>query len=141
MKYVLDASVALKWVLPEALSDKARRLREDYRKGVHELLAPDIFLIEVAHALTRAERRRIIPVGYADAFVADILQTAPRLRSFAPLLPRAIAISSHLRTGLYDCFYIALAEQEGCELITADEKLARTLGSRFPSVVLLVSLM
>jgi predicted nucleic acid-binding protein len=44
MKYVLDASVAVKWVLPEADSAKAISLRDDYRKGVHELIAPDIFM-------------------------------------------------------------------------------------------------
>ena len=52
MKYVLDASVALKWVLTEADSPKALALRDDFRKQVHELLAPDLFPIELAHALT-----------------------------------------------------------------------------------------
>jgi hypothetical protein len=41
MKYVLDSSVALKWVLPEADSAKAIRLRDGYSNGVHKLLAPD----------------------------------------------------------------------------------------------------
>jgi hypothetical protein len=46
MKYVVDASVALKWVLPEAQSGKARNLRDDFQNRVHELLAPDIFPVE-----------------------------------------------------------------------------------------------
>ncbi len=41
MKYILDASVALKWVLPEPLAAKARQLRDDYQKRLHELFAPD----------------------------------------------------------------------------------------------------
>ena len=45
MKYVLDSSVALKWVLPEADSGKAIRLRDGYSNGTHDLLAPDIFPI------------------------------------------------------------------------------------------------
>jgi hypothetical protein len=40
MKYVLDSSVALKWVLPEADSAKATRLRDGYTNGIHALLAP-----------------------------------------------------------------------------------------------------
>jgi hypothetical protein len=40
MKYVLDSSVAFKWVVTEALSDKAQRVREDYRNKIHELLSP-----------------------------------------------------------------------------------------------------
>ncbi len=50
MKYVLDASVAVKWVLPEP--DTVNALRDAYRNGIHELIAPDIFPVEVAHALT-----------------------------------------------------------------------------------------
>lgn len=71
MKYVLDASVALKWVLPETLSAKAVKLRNDFRNHVHELIAPDIFPAEVAHALTRAERQKIIqPRQGAKRFLA-----------------------------------------------------------------------
>ncbi len=58
MKFVLDASVAVKGVLPEEGSDKAIALQEAFENAVHELLAPDVLPIEVAHALTRAERRR-----------------------------------------------------------------------------------
>ena len=38
------------------------------------------------------------------------------------LLPRAIEISSQARIGVYDCLYVALAEREGCEFVTADNK-------------------
>jgi predicted nucleic acid-binding protein len=57
MRYVLDSSVAFKWVVPESDSDKAILLRDETRQGSHELLAPDVFPIEIAHALTRAERQ------------------------------------------------------------------------------------
>lgn len=50
MKYALDASVAAKWVLPEPDSSKAVALRDDFRQAVHELLAPDTFPAEIAHA-------------------------------------------------------------------------------------------
>ena len=63
MRFVLDSSVAVKWVLTELDSNKADRLRDDYRNAVHELFAPDTFLAEIAHALTRAERRKVISVG------------------------------------------------------------------------------
>ena len=50
MKYVLDSSAALPWVLPEKDSAKATQLRDDARNAVHELLAPDIFPAEVFNA-------------------------------------------------------------------------------------------
>lgn len=140
MKYVLDASLALKWVLPEPLADKAQRLREDYRNAVHELMAPDIFLVEVAHALARAERRKIIPVGDAAKLLADIMTTAPQFHRYRPLLTRALAIASQMRFGVYDCLYVALAEQERCELVTADTRLVSVLQKEFPFIIPLSSL-
>src|SRR5260370_9468843 len=62
MRYVLDSSVALKWLLPEPDSDKATQLREDARNAVHELLAPDIFPTEILNSLTKAERTRRLNV-------------------------------------------------------------------------------
>ena len=62
MKYVLDSSVALKTALAEIDSPQAIRLLDDFHNGIHELLAPDVFHVEVGHALTRAERQgRIVP--------------------------------------------------------------------------------
>src|SRR5438128_9280017 len=108
MKYVVDSSVTLKWVLTEADSDKALRLRDDLRQAVHEFLSPDIFTVEASHALTRAERQLRIPVGQARALFADILTTPPRVFPFQPFLLRAIDISSATRIGVYDCIYVAV---------------------------------
>jgi predicted nucleic acid-binding protein len=41
MKYVLDSSVAAKWVLPESGSAEAMALRDDLRSKIHECIAPD----------------------------------------------------------------------------------------------------
>jgi predicted nucleic acid-binding protein len=134
MKYVIDSSVMVKWVLTEPDSDKALRLRDDLRKSVHELLSPDIFTVEASHALTRAERQLRIPVGQARLLLLDILTTPPRVFPFQPLLLRAIDVSSSLRVGVYDCIYVALAEQEKCELVTADATMVRALQATFPFI-------
>ncbi len=72
MRYVLDSNVALKWVLPEADDDKAIRIRDEFGRGIHELLAPDVFPVEVAHALARAERRGHIKQGEGAQKMADV---------------------------------------------------------------------
>jgi predicted nucleic acid-binding protein len=140
MKYVLDSNVALKWVLRESDSDKARQLRADYQQQIHQLLAPDVFPIEVAHALARSERRGIITPAQGPIFLADILASQPKLDPYVPLLWRAYAISSQARIGVYDCLYVALAEREGCELLTADERLIRTLQPTFTFITSLAAL-
>jgi predicted nucleic acid-binding protein len=135
MKYVLDSCVAAKWAIAEADSDKAIRFRNEFLAAVHELHVPDFFPLEVAHILTRAERQRRISPDEAAIFLSDILSAPFELHPALPLLPRAYAVSSHARIGIYDCLYAALAEHEGCELVTADEKLMKTL-SGFPIVSL-----
>src|SRR5882762_1657564 len=103
MKYVLDASVAVSWILPEKHSAKAVRLRNEFRKNLHELIAPDIFPGEVANALTRAERKKIIhPPQGTKRFIAA-MRFAPSLHSYIPLLSKAFAISSAMRVAVYDC--------------------------------------
>lgn len=133
-KLVLDASVAIKWVLVEVGTPRANQLREDFRNQAVQLLAPDIFAAEVAHALTRAERRGILQQGESAALLADVLSTAPDLHPFLSLLPRALEISSKMRCGVYDALYVALAEQEVCDLVTSDQKMISVLGKAFPFI-------
>jgi predicted nucleic acid-binding protein len=104
------------------------------------LISLDIFDVEVAHALTRAERQGKIAAGQAAILWADIMCTPPRFEQSGPLVPRAIAISSTMRVGVYDCLYVALAEKEGCELATADGKLIKNLKPHFAFIVPLLSL-
>lgn len=140
MKYVLDASVAVSSVILRPLTAKALRVREDYRKGIHDLLAPSVFSGEAASALTKSERQKLIPVGQALVLLDDILNDLPQLYVYEPLLRRATAISSKTRAGLYDCLYVALAEQEGCELLTADDKAIKNLQPHFPFIVSLATM-
>jgi predicted nucleic acid-binding protein len=84
MKYVLDSSAALPWVLPEKHSAKAIQLRDDARTGVHELLGPDIFPAEVFNALLKAERTKRINVGEAKILYASIAADIPALHPHLP---------------------------------------------------------
>ena len=85
MKYVLDASTATRWVLKNPLTSKAVQLRDDYRRQVHELHAPDHFSLEIASALTKAERQKLILVGEARNLIDDVLRTLPILHDLDPL--------------------------------------------------------
>jgi predicted nucleic acid-binding protein len=140
MKYVLDSNVGSKWLVPEIDTDKALRIRDGFRTGIHELIAPDVFPIEVTHSLTRAERQSRVTPARGQILFKDLLQSLPPLHAHLPLLPRAYEISSLSRQGVYDCLYVALAEREGWELLTADDKLIKTLQPTFPFIRALASL-
>jgi predicted nucleic acid-binding protein len=140
MKYVIDSSVAFKWEVVEVDSDKARRLRDAFRNGIHKLLAPDLFPSEVANSLLVAERGGRFPKGDYPTHLANVLATLPHLHQTIPLLPRVTAITSAFQVSVYDCLYVALAERENCELVTADSKLVKNLQGAFPFIVPLASL-
>jgi|SRR6185437_6999764 len=135
MKLILDSSVAVKWVIPEIDSDRAVHLRDEFVQQVHELIAPDFFPIEVAHALTKAERQGRITEPQVTQFLFDFVHLLPELQPALPLLPDAVALSLKKRIGIYDCAYVALAERERCKLVTADVRLV----TQFPSQTISLS--
>lgn len=139
MKYVLDSCVAFKWLVPEANTPKAIRLLDDFENGIHDLIAPDILLVEAVHALTRAERQGRITPAEGASLLKDLMQHLPPLFQYVPLVGRAYDISSKMRVGVYDCIYVALAERESCELVTADDRLIKNLQAAFPFIVALAS--
>ncbi len=140
MKYVLDSNVALKWVIAEADSGRAVRLRDEYRTGINDLIAPDLFTPEVANALVAAERQGRIRPGEAAHFLLDIQLNAPMYLPSSPLLLRGMEIALATRHAVYDCVYVALAERERCELVTADGQLVRSLQAHFPFIISLAAL-
>ena len=87
-----DACVGLKWVLAEPDSDKARTIRDELRAGVRDLIAPDVFAAECAHALTKAQRRGLV-TGAGKLYI-NIMMDSPRLFSSVPLMGRAIEIAT-----------------------------------------------
>jgi len=133
MKYVLDASVALKWLFSEPDSAAAHVVREDYLAGRTELAVPDIYAVELAHVISKAHRRALISEDVAGELLLEALASMPPVFATASLLAQAFELSLRFRTGVYDCLYLALADQLHCELLTADEKLLAKFAS-FPVV-------
>ena len=126
MSWVVDASVALKWVIPEVLSDRAERLL-----GANEdLIAPDLLPIEAANALWKKTVRREISARDAEQALALLQESGLVLRPTGPLLAPALAIAHRLDHPVYDCVYVALARRERARLVTSDRRLARRIASR-----------
>jgi predicted nucleic acid-binding protein len=134
MRYVLDASVATSWVLPYQYSPQANRLRDDVIRQVHNLISTSSFPGEVASALTKAERQKIITQGESLELLDNIFSTAPKLFPYQSFLYQATEISSRTRSSFYDCLLIPLAQQENCEVLTADDRLVRNVQKEFPFV-------
>ena len=140
MRYVLVSCVAVKWFLAEPDSAKAIQVLDEFNRQVHQLLAPDVFPVEIAHALSRAERRGLIQPPAGSQHLSDLLAYLPALHSSLTLLPRAYELSSQARIGVYDCLSVALAEREGCDLLTADARLVNSLRPAYSFLTALASL-
>jgi predicted nucleic acid-binding protein len=122
-RYVVDASVAAKWYFPEPLSERAEALLEQS----NEILAPDILLVEVAQIAWKRARRGEIGEVVADRIVAELRKVPFELKPTADLVTAALPLALHRGFTLTDAFYIALAVQSGCPLITADRRLCDAL--------------
>ena len=140
MNFVIDSSTAFKWVVAEADTPKAIRLRDEFCNGIHVLFAPDLFPTEIGNILLMAERRQRIKPGQGSVYLADVFKTLPLIRRGLFLIPRAYVIAYQHQATVYDCLYVALAEHEGCEFVTADDKLVNKLQNTFPFVISLSSL-
>ncbi len=119
MTIVVDVSIAVKWVIPEVLSDRAETVRDQ----ADRLLAPDLLLPEAANALWKKLIRREITAREAAQAIDLLMASGLDLRPPGPLLGRALALARRLRHPVYDCLYLALAQAEHATLVTADQRL------------------
>jgi predicted nucleic acid-binding protein len=123
---VLDASVAVKWYLPDEPDvAPALALLDAFQNAVVELIAPTHLLYEVPSALTVASRRttpRINPADAEEALDAFFALEVPTYNS-PTLLRDAYTLTGTVGIAFYDAVYLALAQRSGLPLITADRKL------------------
>ena len=135
--FVVDCSVAAKWVLPEPDGAPAARLFDRYEAGEISLIAPDLLLVEVASLLAKRHRRKQISAEQAREAFGFMTNAAPRLFEAGPRLHRALELSLRHQMSLWDCVYLALAIERDCPLLTADRRLFRSGAARHPALQLI----
>jgi predicted nucleic acid-binding protein len=125
---IIDASVASKFVIEEEGSDRAQ-----HWISRAELLAPTLLHAEVGNAIWKRVQK-----GEMAAAAADVAEQLEKVASIVrtidetPTLPRAVELAIELKHPVYDCVYLALAEQMDDELLTADRRFLRAVeGTRF----------
>ena len=133
---IVDASIVIKWFVPESGHLSARRLLEEEPT----LAAPDLLVSELTNVAWKKARRGEIDVAQARLIVSGFPNSGIDLLPSFAVRERALEIALSLGHPAYDCFYIAAAENLKTDVVTADRRLhAAVAESTFSPFVRLLS--
>ena len=120
---VVDASVCVKWFIPEHLWQPASSLLDER----YDLHAPDLLFPEVGNVLwKKCLRKELTPTEVLE--IVGALKRVPFLTHTAdPLIEAAVAIALKHNRSVYDSLYLALAFQLDARMVTADLRLVNSL--------------
>ncbi len=123
--YVVDASVAVKWFVPEELTGEAL----SYLSDEHELLAPDLLWPELANIVWKKARRGELTPDEARRILTLCQKVPFEVTASTNLIDSALEIALGIDRTVYDSMYLALAAHRDCVMITADRRLFNAVNS------------
>lgn len=127
MNLVIDASVVIKFYVPEILSDKAVEALSRVTDGELLLYAPDLVYPETGNILWKKQRRRELTSEEVDEIANAIIALPMIIESSKPIIPLAVSIAMLSGITVYDAMYVAVARIYETQMITADKKLTDAL--------------
>jgi len=134
-RFVVDASVAIKWFLPEIRSEAALRLRSSR----YRLHVPALMTLELGNVLAKRIRRGELTRAEGDVVLKELKQLPLQRHADDRLFPTAYQLALDTQRSLYDCLYLALAEAVDGLMVTADRKFYSSLtGSSYGRRILWV---
>ncbi|MEO7716994.1 MAG: type II toxin-antitoxin system VapC family toxin [Capsulimonas sp.] len=119
---VVDASVAVKWFLPEIHSSHAAHLLDG-----RPLLVPDLIYAEIGNIFWKRVRNGDITEAQSQMLLTTFLAMPLSVFPIAELTPAAVAIANQTGRSVYDSIYLALAIRESAPMVTADLRLCNGL--------------
>jgi predicted nucleic acid-binding protein len=135
---VVDASLAIKWVLEEPLDEEAMLLADEWSKAGNVPAAPGLLLAEVTNLFHRRVVAGYLSLSSARELLKKLLSMGIEIKESPAIHLRALELAQELHLpATYDVHYLALAELLGCELWTADEKFFNSINQKKPQIRLL----
>ncbi len=121
---IVDASVGIKWFVPEVHATEARQ----WRNGPDELHIPAFFFdLEITAILWKKIQRAEITRADADLILAQLASLPLQRHPEAPFLALTFDLANRTQRTVYDCLYLAMAVQLGGSMVTADQRLYNSL--------------
>ncbi|HXW04393.1 MAG TPA: type II toxin-antitoxin system VapC family toxin [Vicinamibacterales bacterium] len=124
--FVVDASLVVKWFIPEIHSEAARR----WLRASHDYVAPDLLFSEAGNTVWKKVRRKELEEIEGRQLVRDLAQVAVETVATRSVLEDALALALTAGITVYDAMYLALAVRLETEVITGDDRLAAKVASR-----------
>jgi len=121
--YVVDASVAIKWFIPEIHSEAAVQAKS-VRQQLH---VPAFLTLELGNVIAKKIRREELTRADGETVLKELRDLPLQRHADERLFPAAYKLTLDTRQSLYDCLYLALAETINGRLITADRKFYNAL--------------
>ncbi len=122
-RWTIDASVAIKWFIPEIHAEAAAAwLDLDF-----ELMAPDLIYPEIGNILWRKFHHDELSATEVEAVHQGVAAVPFHVSSAKELLGLALDLAMTLNRTVYDCMYLAVAIGLDAPLVTADRKLFRAV--------------
>lgn len=122
-RVVVDASVAVKWYVPEIYEREATRLQQ----SGDEFHAPELILPEFGNIVWKKISRSEITEKEGQKIISAFSKTNLVFHSHASIIKSAFTGAAMTNQTVYDWTYLALAISLGCEFITADERFYKSL--------------
>ena len=121
--FVVDASLVVKWFVPEVHSVAARK----WLDATHDYLAPDLIFPEVGNALWKKVRKGELSPEQAQGLVNDLSGIGVEAVAMRALVSDAHALAGRTGITVYDATYLTLAVRLETQVITGDDRFARKL--------------
>jgi predicted nucleic acid-binding protein len=128
MNVVIDASVLIKFFIPEILWEKAEELNARVAEGDLRLLAPDLIFAEVGNIIWKKHRMKELTRSVAEEIVEAIVFMPIVVETSKALLLLAVDMAVAYDITVYDAMYVSLAKVYETVLLTADRKLVEIMG-------------
>lgn len=121
---VVDTSALIRLFVPDGpLPDGFDAFLRGVERGLNQAIAPELLVAEAANVISKKRKSGELGDQESEDFFADLLAVPIRLFAHRPIAVRAFEIAQEHDLTVYDTLYLALAEEHGAVLFSADEKM------------------